>query len=44
MYNSKGGHKVLDTYLGLQQLGLYMGLAAVIIFIYLGVTKWTQNN
>jgi len=30
---------MLDTYAGLQQLAGYMGLAAVIIFIYLGVTK-----
>jgi len=30
---------MLDTYSGMQQLGVYLGLAALIIFIYLGVTK-----
>jgi hypothetical protein len=30
---------MLDTYSGMQQLGGWMGLAALIIFIYLGVTK-----
>ena len=30
---------MLDTYSGMQQLGLYLGLAALIIFIYLGFTK-----